>query len=53
MERGQVQTVPQYALEKKLGRDTPLGLNEEFKTAIGIWRVIHIGDGTYTVEQIG
>jgi len=47
---GQTQTVPQDALEKKVGRKLQLG--DEFTTPIGTWRIIKIGDGTYTVEKI-
>lgn len=46
---GQVQTVPQAALEAKLGRKLTLG--DTFETPTGKWKVLKIGDGTYTVEK--
>ena len=53
MGQGQVQTVPQVLLEKKLGKKLQLG--EEFTTPVGTWKVIQIardGHDTYTLEQI-
>jgi len=48
---GQVQTVPQDSLEKKVGRKLQVG--ERFATQTGYWKVLRIGDRTYTVERIG
>ena len=48
---GQSQTVPQAALETKLGRKLSIG--DTFQTPTGNWKVLHIGDGTYTVEKQG
>ena len=47
---GQVQTVPQELLEKKIGRK--LCLDETFETVSGYWKVLKIDEKTYTVEKL-
>ncbi|KKN01819.1 hypothetical protein LCGC14_1124010 [marine sediment metagenome] len=50
MNQNQVQTVPQFLLEKKLGKK--LGKDETFTTKTGTWKVIEIGVETYTLELV-
>ena len=47
---GQVQTVPQDMLEKKVGHKLQVG--EQFTTPTGYWKVLRIGEDTYTVERM-
>lgn len=50
---GEIQSVPQQALEKKLGRKLSKG--DTFITKVGTWKVIDMyryDKETYTVEKI-
>lgn len=49
MHKEQVQTVPQNMLEQKVGHK--LSVDETFETKTGRWKVIAIGEKTYTVER--